>query len=63
MTVSNVLSLFLFLASLHSMYAPSESTEDPVDDGGGSQSYSRDSEFFTDVKPLCLRVSLTFRNV
>ena len=45
------------------MYAPSESTEDPVDDGGGSQSYSRNSEFFTDVKPLCLRVSLTSRNV
>ena len=60
MAISNV--LFLFLASLH-MYAPSESTEDPVDDGGGSQSYSRNSEFFTDVKPLCLRVSLTSRNV
>ena len=61
MTISNV--LFLLLASLHNMYAPSESTEDPVDDGGGSQSYSQDNEFFTDVKPLYLRVSLTSRNV
>ena len=44
------------------MSATSESTEHSGDsDGDGSQSYySRDSEFFIDVKPLYLRVSSTF---
>ncbi|KAM5533681.1 hypothetical protein V8D89_012648 [Ganoderma adspersum] len=40
------------------MSATSESTEHPGD-RGGSQAYSRDSEFFIDLKPLYLRAEKT----
>ena len=42
------------------MSSPSQGTRSHVDD---SHSYSRDSEFFIDVRPLYLRVSQRYHSV